>query len=122
MIDLELIHTCTIKRRAESISSQELQFDANSTVASNVSCLIQPNSTLPIENAMGLGQQEIFHGWFLAGSDLQNNDLVEWTDPEDAVAKTFVCRQVIRPRDNLMGAGLESHVDAMLHLREITGE
>ncbi len=121
MIDLELVHSVTIARRAETITSQELVFDANDTIASNVPCFLQPLAGAMIVGPMGIGQSEHYDATFLAGVDLEENDLLAWTDPATAQALTLVVRDVERVRDNLMGAGLESHVNAVLHLRKVTG-
>lgn len=121
MIDLELIHVVDIDRRAESIVEQELVHDANVSVGTNRPCLIQPLSQAVNPTSMGVGQQETFGATFLAGEDLAMNDLVAWTDPTDGLEKVLVVRGIERPRDNMFGGGLESHVNATLHRRIVDG-
>lgn len=121
MIELELIHTCTVRRRTESIASQELVFGADSTVASNVPCLIQPVGASTTVGPVGIGQRENFEAVFLPGQDVRENDLLDWTDPLDSVAKVLVVRDVDRFRDNMFGPKLDAHVVATCALREVPG-
>lgn len=121
MIDLELVHVVTIKRRTESIVAQVLVHGLDATIASNVPCWIQPRPGAMVVNAMGISQAEDYDAVFLANQDLKFNDLLTWIDPADGQTLTLVVRSVERVRDNMFGPGLESHVNAELHLREIDG-
>ncbi len=75
---LALIHTCTIKRRTDSIVSQEVVEAADTTIATNVPCLFQFLADSGQTSVLGQGTQTVYELLLEPTANVQLGDLIEW--------------------------------------------
>jgi hypothetical protein len=109
-----MIHSANIVRRTHTLVASKKGF-AETTVATAVECRLEPAGDAKSITVLGVGAAEAYRGWFPAGTDLQLQDLVVWTDRTPNLTFTVEGDTGWTARDS----ATDHHLEVALKLRKV---